>query len=67
MKTLKEFQKLVEFAIKEEKKAQDLYKGLAGKTKDPFVKAVLLGLQEEELGHEEKLTNLLDSLKPTIS
>jgi len=65
MKTLKEFQKLVQFAIKEEKKAQDLYRNMAEKTQDPFVQAVLLGLHEEERGHEEKLSNLLDTLKPT--
>jgi len=40
---------------------------MASKTKDPFVKAILQGLHEEEVGHEQKLNNLLDSLKPTGS
>jgi len=38
---------------------------MAGKTDDPFVKAVLEGLHEEEVSHEKKLHRLLDSLKPT--
>ena len=65
MKTLKEFEKLVQLAIREEKKAQDLYQNMASKTNDPFVKAILEGLHEEEVSHEEKLNNLLNSLKPT--
>jgi len=65
MKTLLEFEKLVHVAIKEERKAQELYRNMASKTKDPFVRAVLQGLHEEEVGHEEKLNNLLKSLRPT--
>lgn len=64
MKTLVEFEKLVRLAIREEKKAQELYRNMAKKTRDPFVKAVLLGLQEEEANHEQKLNGLLKSLKP---
>jgi rubrerythrin len=67
MKTLLEFEKLVQFAIKEEKKAQDLYKKMAKKANDPFIQAVLAGLHEEECGHEKKLENLLNSLKLSVS
>jgi len=65
MTTLHEFEKLVQVAIKEERKAQELYRNMAEKTQDPFVKAVLQGLHEEEVSHERKLNRLLNSLKPT--
>ena len=64
MKTIVEFEKLVRLAIKEEQKAQDIYRNMAKKTRDPFVLAVLQGLQEEEANHERKLNGLLNSLKP---
>ena len=54
-----EFRELIEFAIGEERKAQRLYGKMARKAKDPFGKAILEGLREEELSHEEKLKNLL--------
>ena len=65
METTKEFKKLIKMAIREEKKAQELYKGLARKTDDPFAKAILEGLYEQELDHEKKLESLLESIMPS--
>jgi rubrerythrin len=57
-----EFRELIEFAIGEERKAQQLYGRMARKIKDPFGKAILEGLREEEISHEEKLRSLLRSV-----
>ena len=65
MKTTKEFTDLIKMAIREEKKAQELYKNMAKKAKDPFAKDILEGLYEEEVGHEKKLESLLSSIKPS--
>ena len=64
MKATADFNKLIKLAIREEKNAQELYKDLASKTADPFAKAILEGLYEQEKLHEEKLNSLLDSIKP---
>ena len=67
MKTIREFENLLKFAIREEKKAQDLYGEMANKAKDPFVKTILEGLREEEMGHEAKLLKIMETIKPTVS
>ena len=59
MSTTEEFRKLIDFAIREEQKAQQTFKTMAGKARDPFVKAILKALYDEECSHEEKLQNLL--------
>ena len=64
MGDLVEFRKLILFAIEEERKAQRLYKRMGSKIKDPFGRAILEGLYEEEVGHEERLKSLLDSIQP---
>ncbi len=64
MNSTTEFNKLIKLAIREEKKAQELYKDLASKTVDPFAKSILEGLYEQEVLHEEKLSSLLASIKP---
>jgi len=64
MSATADFRKLIEFAILEEKQAQKIYRSLAAKARDPFAKAILLGLQEEECGHEEKLKSLLATVDP---
>lgn len=60
-----DFKRLIEFAIKEEQKAQELYKTMSSKTKDPFAKAILDGLHEQETAHEEKLKSLLGTIHPS--
>jgi len=65
MKTTKEFIDLIKMAIREEKKAQELYKNLAKKAQDPFSRDILEGLYEQEILHEQKLESLLNSIKPS--
>ena len=60
-----DFRGLIQFAIGEEQKAQRLYKDLAAKTGDAYAKAILEGLHEQEVKHEEKLKSLLASIEPT--
>ena len=65
MSASEDFRGLIEFAIGEEQKAQCLYRDLAAKAGDAYAKAILEGLQEQELKHEEKLKSLLASIEPT--
>ena len=64
MVTTSEFKTLIDLAIGEEKKAQKLYKDLAAKADDPYVRAILEGLYEQEVSHEQKLRSLLTSIEP---
>jgi rubrerythrin len=59
-----DFRGLIQMAIREEQKAQRLYQDLAGKTKDSYAKAILDGLHEQEVQHEERLKSLLASIEP---
>ena len=65
MGAAKDFRDLIEFAICEEQKAQQMYKDLAAKAGDAYAKAILEGLHEQEVHHEEKLKSLLASIEPT--
>ena len=65
MSATEDFRGLIQFAICEEQKAQQLYKDLAAKTRDAYTKAILEGLQEQEILHEEKLRSILASIEPT--
>ena len=65
MSTTEDFRGLIQFAICEEQKAQRMYKDLAAEAGDDYAKAILEGLHEQEVHHEEKLKALLDSIKPT--
>ena len=65
MGATKDFHGLIEFAISEEQKAQRMYKDLAAEAGDAYTKAILEGLHEQEVHHEEKLKSLLASIEPT--
>ncbi len=65
MSTAKDFRGLIQFAICEEKKAQEMYRELAEQAGDDYAKAILEGLREQEFKHEEKLQALLDSIDPS--
>ncbi len=65
MSATEDFHGLIEFAISEEQKAQRMYKDLAAKAGDAYGKAILEGLHEQEVHHEEKLRSLLASIEPT--
>jgi rubrerythrin len=60
-----DFRDLIEFAIREEQKAQRIYKDLAEKAQDDYARALLEGLHEQEVQHESKLRGLLASIHPT--
>ena len=47
-----DYQSVLLFAMKQEKAAFKLYTDLAGMTQDPAVKALLLGLAQEEAKHK---------------
>jgi rubrerythrin len=64
MGATEDFRGLLEFAIREEQKAQRLYQDLAAKVEDTYAKAILEGLHEQEVLHEEKLKGLLASIQP---
>ncbi len=64
MGTSEDFRGLIELAIREEQKAQGLYRDMASKAKDVYAKAILEGLHEQEVLHEEKLRSLLASIDP---
>ena len=65
MGATKDFHGLIEFAISEERKAQQMYKNLAAEAGDDYAKAILEGLHEQEVHHEEKLRSILASIEPT--
>jgi rubrerythrin len=65
MSTTEDFRGLIQFAISEEQKAQKMYKDLAANTGDAYTKAILEGLHEQEVHHEEKLRSILASIEPT--
>jgi len=65
MGATKNFHGLIEFAISEEQKAQRMYKDLAAEAGDDYAKAILEGLHEQEVHHENKLKALLASIEPT--
>ncbi len=58
-----DIKELIQFAIKKEKEAYELYSGFAKKTKNPAAKKLLEELAEEELGHKDTLENLSEPEK----
>jgi rubrerythrin len=58
------FRGLIDFAIREEQKAQRIYQDLAAKAENEYAKAILEGLREQEMQHEAKLRSLLESIDP---
>lgn len=58
MTEIKEF---LQFAIRKEKEAYELYSGFAEKTRNPAAKKLLEELAEEELGHKTALENLSEA------
>ncbi len=65
MSATEDFRGLIQFAISEEQKAQQMYKDLAEKAGDDYAKAILEGLREQEVKHEERLKALLASIDPS--
>ncbi len=53
-----EIKEIIEFAIKKEIEAYDLYSGIAESSNNPAVKQLLSEIANDELGHKEALENL---------
>jgi rubrerythrin len=53
-----EIKEIIDFAIKKEEEAYDLYNGFAQRTDNQAVKKLLEELAADELGHKEILQNL---------
>ncbi len=58
MKNFESADAILDFAIKEEEKAYNLYKELAGKMDNPEMKKAFEDFAQEELGHKSKLQSL---------
>ncbi|MHA2088618.1 MAG: ferritin-like domain-containing protein [Promethearchaeota archaeon] len=56
-KNMTDIKEIIEFAIKKEIEAYELYSGSANKTKNPAAKKLLEELAEEERGHKSILQN----------
>ncbi|MBT7087109.1 MAG: ferritin family protein [Desulfobacterales bacterium] len=54
-----EFRKIMEFAIKNEIKAQEFYQSISEKVDDTHLKKMFLGFVEDEKGHQVFLENFL--------
>lgn len=67
METINEFHRLIEMAIVEEQKAQRMYKDMAERADDPYARAIIEGLYEQEVAHEAKLRDLLESVAPVMA
>jgi rubrerythrin len=54
----KSVDEILDFAIRKEEEARNLYRGLATKAKQPGMKTVLEGFAAEEEGHRTKLVSV---------
>ena len=62
-KNMKEFDNIIDildFAIKEEQRAADLYAGLASRSRNKEIQQVFEQFSKEELGHKKKLESIKD-------
>ena len=60
---MKEFNNIIDildFAIKEEQRAADLYAGLASRSRNKEIQQVFEQFSKEELGHKKKLESIKD-------
>lgn len=55
MTEFKSVDDILEFAIKEEQKASDLYTSLAARSRNRMIQEVFIQFSKEELGHKKKL------------
>ena len=58
MKEFKSIDNILDFAIKDEQRASDLYANLATRVKNKEMSKVFVQFSQEELGHKKKLENL---------
>jgi rubrerythrin len=58
MKEFKTIDDILDFAIKEEQKAADLYAGLAERSRNREIRDVFRQFSKEELGHKKKLLSI---------
>ena len=65
MKDFKTIDDILDFAIKDEQRASDLYAGLATRVKNKEMAKVFTQFSQEELGHKKKLENLKSNSRRT--
>jgi len=58
MTEFKSVDDILDFAIKEEQKASDLYASLAARSRNRMIKEVFIQFSREELGHKKKLESI---------
>jgi rubrerythrin len=58
MKTFNSLDEILDFAIKDEIRASNLYAGLAKKSRNKEIKRVFEQFSQEELGHKKKLERM---------
>ncbi len=67
MKEFKSIDNILDFAIKDEQRASDLYADLATRISNKEMSKVFIQFSQEELGHKKKLENLkLNSNRASI-
>ena len=58
MTEFKSVDDILDFAIKEEQKASDLYASLAARSRNRMIQEVFIQFSREELGHKKKLESI---------
>jgi rubrerythrin len=58
MTEFKSVDDILDFAIKEEQKASDLYTSLAARSRNRMIQEVFIQFSREELGHKKKLESI---------
>jgi rubrerythrin len=58
MQEFKTVEEILDFAIKDEQRAADLYADLAGRSRNKEIRKVFEQFSGEELGHKKKLQNI---------
>lgn len=62
-----DFREIIEFAIRSEVEAKEYYQQVAAKTSNDMVKKLFLEFAEEEVKHEQLLTDILNNNEATVN
>ena len=62
-----DFREIIEFAIRSEVEAKEYYQEVAAKTGNEMVKKLFLEFAEEEIKHEQLLSNILANNEATLN
>ena len=67
MTDFKSIDDILDFAIKEEQKASDLYASLAARSRNKMIREVFEQFSKEELGHKKKLESIKNGSVVAVS